>query len=206
MSHLLRLRLGQTPAVCAGPVSRQVNLVPERRRQHVVSTLPLLAQEVVVHEVHPQRAHVGKEILLAIVLAEVAPVVLLPQVHVESVVVQISLTTELAVRVSPVRCVLRVPLPPVHGKLGPSVHLELGWEQLEVVHADVTEVKVVCLADMLPELAEVSEGPEGGAELALVVQHGAEGLVESSVAEVYLVPPVHLTPVLVRDVLERGQF
>lgn len=109
--HLLRLGLGHAFTVSASTVDLQVNITPKSRGKDVMVTVPFLTEIVVALEVEPQREEVSVEVLFPVTLAEVAPKVLLSQVHVQGVIVQVTLVTELTDWVSLMRPVICITIP-----------------------------------------------------------------------------------------------
>lgn len=157
----------------------------------------------------------------AVGVAKVAKVVVAPQVAEQLVVVDVALVAKVAQRVAAVRSVVRVALAPVQAQLLPRVVAPLPREDLpakkiekkdgkekksirngvdgprrpstdlQVVDAQIAEELLVLLAQVLLELAQVSEGRQVAAEAALVQQQLAKFVLHGLVVEDDAARPVH---------------
>ena len=206
LPHLLDGSPGLPLAVSARHVSLEVDFVPKGGGEDVIDAVPFLAEVVVLLEVGPQGPYVGVEVLLAVTLAEVAPEVELPQVHVEGVFVQEPLVTEATDGVPLVGKVVGVTVPAVSRQLGARVHFELGRKEFEVFYADVTVVKVVDFVDVFSELPEVSEGRLVMAHGTPVVQDITELVIQIFALKIEVMPPINGIPILILKTQERSHF
>ena len=161
--------------------------------------IPLLTEVVVLLEVSSEKVDIGIEVLSAVTLTEMAPEMTLSQVQVEGVLIEETLVAELAPRVTFIRRVLGVAGPPVSGQSLARVQLKFPRKQLQVFHADVTEVKLVSLVDVLLELAEVPEGRDMVTQLAVVLRHCIELRIQRLVGEVQVVLFIEMPPSFHRE-------
>lgn len=200
---LLDLGFGQTLCVSTGLMSLEVYLIPKDRSQDIVGTASFLAKIMVLLKVRTQEVNVRIEVLPSVILTEMTPKVLLSQVHVECFIVQITLVTELAVRVSFVRSVINITIPTVSSKPGSRVGLELRRKQLEVFHTDVTEMEIVCLDHVLTQLSETLHGRDERAKSASIRHNHTKVIEEFSGLKEQAIPLVRQSPIplLISNVL-----
>ena len=173
----------------------QIKLATENRCELFLLAGTLHTQVMFLTKVISEEWICRVVILFPVALAEVAPKVNLAQVCMESVVVKVTLITELAEWVALVAGIIWVSVSPMPSQLLPAILPQLEREQFEVLTADVAVEEAVSLACMV---SQEGKAAKGWLITALGASEGLQGLVpviELGAPEKVAILPVHFGPV-----------